>query len=399
MKHPIISTAVLATLSFGAACHRGSASTATIDIREDDIELCCDPGQVPGKIGDFDVFLNESYFRGFLDPASLETEIEYSGTAGTPARLSIPSTASLPFGQSTISIFLDGCDFTEVTISLKIAVRGVRNDSRASYGQESARSIKVRNLCPPAPVIPPQQIAETVIGMPIANFMQYTLATPTGLPRNNSNLSIPARIPDAKTETFQVGAIVVDLDQTQLENAFTGPNAAFPPGAGANGLTLVPELPRPMVPGRYLLTWQSVDADIPLMDAIQSLQYSFVADRDLGAGNNYVGQAPFLGDYWNDTDTQYSAEYTPATDWTFRTFRSITGALLPTQSGARCILLGQVNFFVLPWDEFDSTPEMDGRYTTFCHEGDHGQSGGPWSGDTTPPVAEPRIRLGWQVSL
>ena len=235
----------------------------------------------------------------------------------------------------------------------------------------------------------PQQIAEAILGFEIDNFGAFTLAAPTGVETCNSNLDIDKRIPAGCEETFQTGVIVAELSQSQLENAFTGNSPALPIGTGDIGLTLEAENAISMEPGIYLVTWQCTEDPVPLSDPVRLSQRAYVADRDRQILNNYRGQTPFEGDYFDNTDLWFSAEYSPTEGWVLRVTDALNGNLMSIGSAARVTMAGRAQVFVIPVDELGGSSSIGGRYTAFTHEGDFGQQGGYWSGDTTPRVDEP----------
>lgn len=395
MKNAFAIVAALPLLLCVTACSSGDSSKFVgVGIQAADIIICCDPSQgAPGKVGQFNVGVVVP-----VDVVNAETKITY--TAASPARLSVASGATLLLDNNTVDVLLDHCNFTEVVIDVTVEITGTSLQGGVPYKQTVTQRIKITNTCPPVAVTPPQTIAEEIIGAPIANFSQYTMSVPVGILINNSNLSIQARFPDPKTEAFQVGAIVTDLSAQQLDDAFTGANALFPVGNGAHGRTLEPEFATPMMPGRYLLTWQCTQASIPIADPTSHSQYAYVADRDLNPGNNYFGSPPFTGDYWNNSDIQFSAQYTPSSDWRLQvTIANGTGGLQAEFSSARVILYNQVNFSVIPVAELGTAPEIAGRYTSFCHDGGFGQNGGEWSGDQTPLVTEPMFSRSLALSF
>ena len=121
-----------------------------IETNAEDITFCCDDTQgPPGKIGEFDIFLNEGAL-GFLDPASIEAQLTYMGIEGTPIRLSLPNGAALPLGTTTVEVFADACDFEQVNIRYRVMLVGRRADeSRNSFTSSSIVDFSVTNTCPP----------------------------------------------------------------------------------------------------------------------------------------------------------------------------------------------------------------------------------------------------------
>lgn len=181
---------------------------------------------------------------------------------------------------------------------------------------------------------------------------------------------------------------ISDLRRARAKALFHDGGAFSVAGAStpSKALSLDPEVAANLEEGLYLFVWQTMLAPIPQSDPTQLLQYAFVADRDRQVVNNYRGQAPFEDDYFDATDLWFSLEYDPQGGWQFVVTNALNGNLMPRASAALGIISGETNMFVIPVSEFDGSSTIAARWTAFAHEGDFGQEGGPWSGDTTPPV-------------
>jgi hypothetical protein len=237
----------------------------------------------------------------------------------------------------------------------------------------------------------PPDIIEWILGVPVDDFFQFIESAPTGVETANSNPDIALRVPLAFADAEEIGALLEQLDSAQLERlgslfldgtAFSVSSASTQPKA----LSLDPEIPANLEEGLYLFVWQTMLAPIPQSDPTRLLQYAFVADRDRQVVNNYRGQAPFEDDYFDATDLWFSLEYNPQDGWRFEVTDALNGNLMPRASAAIGIISGDTNMFIIPVSEFDGSSTIAARWTAFAHEGDFGQEGGPWSGDTTPPV-------------
>jgi len=392
----------------------GSSDLSYIIHNAADVTACCDPTEpTPLKLGEFQIQIFEGEFD-FLDPDTINAVftsqlVEPSPPVGghtlpSPVRLSVPSGGALALSSNTIEVLADNCFFSTVDVSFLAEVVGRRKDDHTLSVTGVSGSFSVTNTCPPAgsPPAPPQLITEAILGEPVTGFDQFARDAPTGVPTSNPNPAVPPQVPIyGFTETFQTGLVVVDLDQQQIDAAFEGPTPLFPQGAGAMGYTIYADSSVPMMPGSYVFAWQCVEESVPLQSTEDMLTYSFLADRDSDPANNFRAQAPFQKDPVDDTDTWYLTQYDPlGGGWRLNVLDAQTpGFPMPMTTSARVIFSGQVQFFVVPLTDFGSPLQMLVRYSTFAHEGDFGQTGGPWSGDATAPVGEPLISVSLDPSF
>lgn len=236
-----------------------------------------------------------------------------------------------------------------------------------------------------------QDIVEGILGVPVDDFFQFIESAPTDVETGNSNGLVPSRIPVDFIDAETTGALAAALGPEQLqrlEDLFIDGSVFSVVGNRAveKGLTVEAEMPTALQEGPYLFVWQTMQAAIPLDDPVQLFQYAFVADHDRQVLNNYRGEAPFEDDYFDNTDLWFELEYNPEDGWNLQITDALDGTLMPLQSAARGILSGPVQMFVIPTSEFKGSSTIAARWTAFAHEGDFGQEGGPWSGDTTPVV-------------
>lgn len=399
----LVSALALTSLFLGLPSCASKASESpfagAVEVTDNDMTISCDPnGPPPGKIGEQSISIDLSQFPD-LDPATVEIKIVYDMSG--PVRFNAASGTNLVPGPNTLDVIVTDCNFSEYAVDYDVVVTGKFLDSREDFSRPFAGFFTVRNTFTGAVEVPPETLAREILGTPVVDFRQYLNMTPTGVPRRHSSGALGSRIPDLRyTETFAVGALVTDLDATQIENAFTGTNPTFPVGEGPHGLTLAPEDKGPMPTGRYLFAWQCVEESIPRSSPTEHFQFAYVGDRDGVEGNNYRGAAPFMYDLFDNTDTWYSAEYAPANGWALRVSDAQNGTVTSRTSGARVIIYSGVQFFVIPVEEFNpGLMDLSGRFTTFAHEGDYGLSGGPWSTDTSPPVDEPRYSISLSASF
>ncbi len=314
-------SAALLLLSL-AACIDGNGERERIVTDAQDIAFCCDPdGTLPMKVGEFRIQIYDGQL-GFLDPSTISATFTSSFTrTDLPAgpshipppsvRLSLASGDPLVLASNKIDVFVDNCDFSRIDVEVLAEVLGRRVDDQSLQVLSLRHTFSVVNTCPPTGPIKsaPQLMVEAILGTDVADFDQFSQDTPTGVPTDNPNSTIDPQVPIYDyTETFQVGSVVADLDQAQLDAAFLGANPTYPVGLSASGLTLRAVSSSTMMPGRYLLTWQCVVGDIPLNSPDQVLQYAFVADRDEDPANNYQPQAPLDKDPFDDTDTWYTTQ-------------------------------------------------------------------------------------------
>ncbi len=377
------------------ACHGGTSSRDPIFIGALNNRICCTSAPTVVSASPIDVLLGSS-------GSTVSVQITVTSTDSV-LQLTFPNGgAQLPLGTPfagetgvvLYEVIATTCDFEMATMEIRV----VRTETAADGSEtvaEATESITIVNTCPPSSPTPPEVLIAEIAGISIPNFPTAVISAPVGVPVSNSNRSIPTQVPVAEVEVFQVGFLVGELSQDRLDASFTGPNPSFPIGAGQHGFTIAAETPTTMLPGLYAFTWQCTQADVPLADPMRLYQRAVVFDRDNDPNNNFRAQSPFLGDYFDNSDSWYAAEYSPAIDWRLAVTDAQNG-VTARPSAARCILYNQVQLFVIPLSEIvdnGSLTQVPGRYSTFAHEGDFGQSGGFWSADATHPVDEPRLEL------
>ncbi|MBK8979352.1 MAG: hypothetical protein IPM29_25930 [Planctomycetes bacterium] len=408
---PVLVAGALALLA--GACTDSSYRRDRILTDAEDVVGCLKllDGQ-PTTIGSFRIQILDGEFESFLEEGSISATftseiVRQGGNSGprhgprSPITLSLDSGSPLELGSNEIDIVLQDTDFEQVRVSFLAEVVGRRISDRSLAVFGIDREFVVTNTCVPVfrRVTPPQRIVETITGVEIDDFGRFYAATPTGVPTLNANPLIDPQVPTVGyTETFEVGSVVVDLDQQQLDDAFLGPNAVFPVGQGTEARTFEALTSSPMMPGRYLISWQCVEVDVPLENQDWYLQYALVLDRDGDTGNNYQGTTPFENDPFNGTDTWLILQYDRFSGWLLSSAdaRSFPPNLLTT--ACRAILQGQVLLWVVPIEDFGGPPAADLRHTCFAHAGDFGQIG-PWSADATPRIDEPLLRIALEPSF
>ena len=199
---------------------------------------------------------------------------------------------------------------------------------------------------------------------------------------------VPPAVPQEAQEINQTGHMRTDLSAETVERTLG--NTDFPCGAGDFGFTVCPDSDLALSPqaGEWLFVFSVFDAPIPLDDPDRFYQYAFVFDRNASILDNFSAAAEFPNDYFQGTDTWFSAEYSPLMGWRLVVTDAALGGQTPVSSAARIIISDNVLLLVVPADELPiSDPPY--RATAFCHDGGFGLDGGFWSGDLEPKVGEP----------
>jgi hypothetical protein len=172
--------------------------------------------------------------------------------------------------------------------------------------------------------------------------------------------------------------------------------SVVPCGTGPAGLTVCASS-RPAPSGRYVFLIAEFKGDIPLKDEVQIYQYAFVFDADGRANNNFQPSPQFPNDFFAFTDKWYELNYNPQAGWRARV-RDVRRRLAEVPSDARFVIAGRELAIFIPVREFDiGTPTF--RATAFCHTGDFGLQGGPWSGDYFPLVRDPLLPVAMSDSV
>jgi hypothetical protein len=311
-------------------------------------------------------------------------------TPATQVSLVVNGGNPMALGSNEIAVFVDDTHFAELQVDFLAEVVGRRIDDNSLEVVGTSGTFTVTNLCPPPdpPATQPELLVEAILGGPVEDFSRFGQSAPVGVPTDNPSSMVAPQVPIFDyTETFEVGSLVVDLDQQQLDAAFLGTGPTFPTGmTGELGYTIESVVPAPMVPGRYLLTWQCVLEDIPVASMQQTLQYAFLADRDSDSANNFQAMAPNDRDPVDDTDTWYLAQYDPFSGWFLSVIDAQGRPPGIIASGVRVIYYRQVQLFVIPITELGSADAILARWSTLAHDGNFGQLGAPWSADATPTV-------------
>lgn len=155
----------------------------------------------------------------------------------------------------------------------------------------------------------------------------------------------------------------------------TGPHfndSTYPCGMGTEGMTLF-ENTSPIPDGDYIVVVNVVSDAVPLNDPTSFWTYGFVFDSDDDPANNFQPLPQFPGDFFQDTDLWYQAQYSPSSGWSLRVTDAAVDPSGSISSQARLIISGNVLVLVVPASEF-AVPRPKYRLTNFRHTGDFGQT-------------------------
>jgi len=186
---------------------------------------------------------------------------------------------------------------------------------------------------------------------------------------------------------------LLDLSPAAAQRLF---GSVFPCGAGPAGRTICASS-QPAPAGRYVFLIVKFEGDIPLNDPTRLYQYAFVFDADGRTNNNFQPSPQFPNDFFAFTDKWYELNYSPQAGWRARV-RDVRRRLAEVPSNARFVIAGRELAVFIPVSEFD-IPVPTFRATAFCHTGDFGLQGGPWSGDYFPPVNGPLLPVAGSDSV
>jgi hypothetical protein len=206
---------------------------------------------------------------------------------------------------------------------------------------------------------------------------------------NGKLIAVPG---PAQTITSLLGPLL-ELSPAAAQRLF---GSVFPCGAGPAGRTVCASS-RPAPAGRYVFLIVRFDGDIPLDDPERFYQYAFVFDADGRTNNNFRPDPQFPNDLFAFTDKWYELNYSPENGWEARV-RDVRRNLAQVASDARFVIAGRELAVFIPVSEFN-IPAPTFRVTAFCHTGDFGLKGGPWSGDYFPPVNGPLLPVAGSDSV
>lgn len=400
MHKPLGALLAFALLFVSPGCF-SSGGTTYVLFSEGGITYLCAFPTPDTSVGSFDLDFNEQALDTF-ESGSLTATYWFASQQAAGFRSSVPTgTAISPIDQS-IDVFTDNCvtaqSFFDVTINLTGQLVG-----GGQFNQDFTRRYWVTNQAGSMmPTPAPQQLLEALTGETLTPQMYDSLRmmVPTGVATCNSNPNVTPRIPaDPATEIFEMGMAVMDLDQGDIDRSFKSSMPLFPEGTSSWGLTLSGNNSVALQPGRFLFAWMCPQGDVPLNSNDTFYQYGFVFDADGIVGNNYQGQPPFDKDYFDDTDYWVNQTYSPSGGWDLAITGARSGSFTAPNSAIRTITSGKTVIAVIPVSEFDRMDEVHGRFTAFSHDGNFGQTGGPWSGDPTPAVDETRLRFDLSLSF
>jgi hypothetical protein len=206
----------------------------------------------------------------------------------------------------------------------------------------------------------------------------------------HSRSDIPG-IPRAMDHTTiqELGATVVDIDAagaSMLESYFPCGLTDSHDFTRCNAGTTI-------APGEYIAVTMILHG---MVEGVTSkwYQYAVVFDQDGDESNNFSAREPYGRDGLDNADRLYDVVHDPTHGWVARSafYDPATDQLYAYSSDARVIAHGNTIVVLIPKSEVEADlPKF--RVTTFCHEGDFGTEGGPFSGDHQPRVGDPLLEV------
>ncbi|MBT8395745.1 MAG: hypothetical protein KJN92_02210, partial [Gemmatimonadetes bacterium] len=206
----------------------------------------------------------------------------------------------------------------------------------------------------------------------------------------HSRTDIPA-IPRAMDHTTvkELGATVVNIDAAGASLL----DFYFACGTTGEAAFVRCNTEGDLAPGEYVAVSILLHGEVPTNDS-KTYQYAVVFDQDDDESNNFMAREPFGRDGLDNADRLYDVIHGPGFGWVARSafYDPPTDGVYAYDSNSRFIIDGNTIVLLIPRSEFGTDfPKV--RVTTFCHEGDFGLEGGPFSGDHQGPVGSQM----WQV--
>jgi len=398
--HRLLALALVGLLATLPACGAAALLAPLIEAGIDEIFKDDQKGdQVPddtpiGEAVDLEIALGG---RVACDPADGVNQrvtivtIRHTGAAGsspitytflpeTDTKLTAdPSTGTLAPGEvENLEIYADDCDF----FVQEFRVRTYFTGEQGVPGKSTTTLLTVRNVIDDEePMV--AAFLSLLADSDIQEQLSESLAlVPYGEPVKHGSEGVPDRIPDIPlSQIGYYGSLEVNLDATELEEAFTGAGADFPVGAHADGTVYEAETTAAMTPGDYRFIFFGLDGSFNLIDSSRYWRFAVVADSDGQAANNLVPAGQFPNDPFRGTDRWYILDYVPGNGWDVRLIDA-TGTELA--SAVRVIQVADALLFVIPKSEIPG-PGAGYRVVSFTHTGDEGQGADhDWSGDHHP---------------
>ena len=198
-------------------------------------------------------------------------------------------------------------------------------------------------------------------------------------------------IPRAMDHTTiqEVGATVVDIDAAGASML----DAYFPCGYTNSYDFTRCNTAGPTAPGEYIAVTVVLHGMVPGFTE-KWYQYAVVFDQDGDESNNFQAREPYTRDGMDNADRLYDVVHDPVHGWVARSgfYDPVTDQVYAHTTQARVIAHGNTIIVLIPKDEFTADlPKF--RVTTFCHEGDFGLEGGPFSGDHQSRVGDPLLEV------
>ena len=141
----------------------------------------------------------------------------------------------------------------------------------------------------------------------------------------------------------------------------------------------------------YTVAYQT-RAAMPFADSDLVYQVGFAFNADNIRENNFVPPEEFSGDYFQNTDKWYVADYSPSVGWRISAYTATDGEVVSVPSEARYLLSDTVGALVVPADEIAAyDPEV--RISIFRHDGSLGlELPNNWDGSVYPKPLRPLLR-------
>jgi len=293
-----------------------------------------------------------------------------------------PQSGTLSSGETVnIDIVASDCDFSAEAFRMRTYFVG----EKGVPGRSVTTELFVVNVCADGSSLL-DAFEGLLPGEPVKTSLLPTIALVNfGEPVKHGDVSVPDRVPDIPlSQISYYGALHVNLDAGDIDDAFTGSNPVFPVGTGANGNSYQASTPATMNAGAYVGIFFGLDGDFDLLDTTRFWRFMVAIDHDGESANNFVPTAQNANDPAAGTDRWYILDFVPGSGWSLKLLNGseVTPTELP--SAARVIQDRDSLLFVIPKSEIPG-PGAGYRVISFTHTGDFGIGGShDWSGDHHP---------------
>jgi hypothetical protein len=158
-------------------------------------------------------------------------------------------------------------------------------------------------------------------------------------------------VPEPAQKICRVHFLLLELDQAAINRVF---GELFPPGQGANGLTLRSSTGTEPLPGRYLLGIAQYEADIPLNDTTSMYIYTCGMDSDGLESNNYRPLPEWLYDFYKDIDKAYEIKKSFSDPWRLELRENRQNGFDTANTNATGVISGSEIAYFIPIDEISA---------------------------------------------